>query len=218
MNLIYLYKEISLELQVYLYLISDVYCDKESTDVYSKFDKIDILDRYEEGKEVLKNLSAIGSIRISKTEIIVGQKIGRTYRLFSAQITDPKKDFNKIISYAEEFATYNGLGKAVLSETISLIATASENTEKELLKFFRCCYECVHQISMERQFTGKEIGQMRHMIKNYDSVTIMRMIIYSFTKTKDNVTVGYLLVKADELNKKINSVTAISRTKSEADF
>jgi len=213
-----LLSDISLKHIIYLFLISDTRKSGRTTDIFSVYEVINVVDKFSTFEELevencLNLLENEGLIVIVDDSFLVGTYVDNNYKLFNGTKDNPAEFFNSLDDSYQEFRkNMRNSNKRFLVENIGSKIDKLKNKDvtawvrADFMDLFQVTYESVFQ-EFIKEFQRKEEGQMKLLVKVYDNATVIKMIIY-YIHNSDSIhrnlpTIGLLLYHKDTVYSKI---------------
>lgn len=213
---------------VYTRICSDV--KVRGMDVVSMYAEDDVYDEYADcAKVVLSSLEEAGLLFLNKGKIIVGMMRGsnpclfeqktKTTNYFGEQLNILLKQYEESVRDSRKYSAY----QACASELSRLGEYDSSSIDaKFVLRYYAYVYEAIYQ-EAHRDFSGKEVGQAKSVVKYFSTVDI-RSAIIAYLSWADVPSLGHLLACKDPVIRKVSSVSKSLTTndernrKQESDF
>jgi hypothetical protein len=230
-----LYRELSKKHLVYAFLLSNVEkIDGYIRCVYTVESVLELFNYipYNEVKKALKELISEEVINIENDMIILGTYVGRTLKFFEGKRDSFDKELNILYSYADAFIK-DSVGTARQSAIRKLKEDIIKLFEKNIDKWntydFATLYTLAYTVYFQdfhRPLQDKEIGQIKHLCKLYDNITLVKIIIH-YVVNNENYgrslpTIGLLLYNKDVIYQKVKGISLknniVRTTKVDEDF
>lgn len=155
----------------------------------------------------LKELESLGVIKSRSNDVVVGDN-GELFLATSSGLTFTE-EAELITSHIQEYkqackgsSAYKYTSITVRFATL-LERSPSSYTVHDIGNLYDLTYEAVYQETPPRAIDGKEIGQVKHLIKMYGSLVVAKMVVYFVCNgeryTKGIPTLGLMLIKKDEV-------------------
>lgn len=185
-----LMSELSLKHLVYFFIISNATTTGKK--IYSEYSYSDVLNKlnYEmdDVKNAIEELAEEGVIIVRREDIQVGSVVGlKSIRKLFTGIEEENKSNNLFSSIESNHKVFmvalEGTSKYYEVENLETKIKKLKNKEfsawvmADYMDLFSLSYTCMFQ-EFYREQTPKEFGQMRNLVKVYDTVTLIKMIIY----------------------------------------
>ena len=178
-------ESIGLDYKTHLYCIILSDCVKQAPDVISNYSVRDLLDTFDETEDfdvanLLKELIKEKKVKINSGTIIIGATDGKRVSLLCDNVMDLTSEFSLINDKLSKYTRTLGKGIAqhlaarvdvLLKKDVGLYSIS------DFISLFSLCYEVSYQ-EKPRSFTGKEVGVLKNLSKNYKGSHLFRMIVH----------------------------------------
>ena len=206
---------------VYAYVVSNI--TSEGDDLVSKFSVEDIIDTFSEiddAGKIIRELKRDKFFTIKDGYIYVGTCTDGIKRLYNGQENSLKEDFAKVYAFCDSYIEdCKGIRKSIaikLKEDIQSIENLPKYAQRDLMKL----YVLVHTAYLQdnpREFQDKEYGQMKSLMKIYDTPTCIRLIIaflLSYDKWCKFPSIGNMLYYKDDIFGSLSSSSRRTKMRS----
>ncbi len=224
--------EIPIKALVYMLLLSKVYAEDGS--LISSYDEQDIFKLVPSDEEAVESAleelyeEELTSYEEGDARIYVGYVTDDGHKkLFTGvKMSSIQDEFEPLLQAAKEYEQ-SVESKVSKSKARTLLKKVQEYAELPpsglrvpvLVDFFGLCYNVFMQEEY-RPFQQKEYGQMKSLVKLYDNVTVVRIIIRFFDKLDkftNTPSIGNMLYVKDKVYATFNSKQKTSKSKTYAE-
>lgn len=216
---------VALKYTVYYYMLSVAEVDEKRNEIQCRFNIKELPERFRffdatDIKDAVKQLVSDELVAWSKSTGVLTLGISEkgVHKLYGTRADSVLEDYRKLLyDHAERFNdNAQGMNMTLacnnLREVDGLFSTSfTEWTKREFVKLFNVSYVSLYQ-QAGRAFTGKENGQMGHLIAQYKTSSLFKMVIYyvfhaeKYHKTAMNM--GLFLYNKDDIYTIVTGKTA----------